>query len=45
MESVELMMECEEKFGIQIKDEDVYNLLTVGEFAAFVERKVVEASA
>lgn len=40
METVELTLACEEKFGIQIRDEEVYDLRTVGEFTAFIEAKL-----
>ena len=35
---VEVVVACEEKFGVSIPDEEVKNLKTVGDAVAFIER-------
>ena len=35
---VEIIVGCEEKFGVTIPDEDSKNLKTVGDAVAFIER-------
>lgn len=35
---VEIIYACEEKFGVQIPDEDAKNLKTVGDAVAYIER-------
>ena len=37
LDVVELMMAVEEKFGIQIPDEDVQNLHTVGDVVKYID--------
>lgn len=39
LDVVELVMAFEEEFGIDIPDDDVANLKTVGEAAAYIESK------
>jgi acyl carrier protein len=35
---VEVIVACEEKFGVSIPDDEVKNLKTVGDAVAFIER-------
>ena len=35
---VEIIYACEDKFGVQIPDEDAKNLKTVGDAVAYIER-------
>ncbi|VXB31152.1 acyl carrier protein [Nocardioides sp. AX2bis] len=35
---VEIVVACEEKFGVTIPDEEVKNLKTVGDAVAYIER-------
>lgn len=35
---VEVIYECEDKFGVEIPDEDAKNLKTVGDAVAYIER-------
>ncbi len=35
---VEIVVACEEKFGVTIPDDEVKNLKTVGDAVAFIER-------
>ncbi len=35
---VEVVVACEEKFGVSIPDDEVKNLKTVGDAVAFIER-------
>lgn len=35
---VEIIYECEDKFGVEIPDEDSKNLKTVGDAVAYIER-------
>lgn len=37
IELANLVMLCEEKFGITIDDEDIHKFITVGDVAAFLE--------
>lgn len=37
----EVAMECEERFDIQIIDDDLENIRTLGEFAELVNQKVM----
>ena len=41
-DTVELIMEFEKVFGIQIPDEDTQKIATVGEAIAYVEQKLAE---
>ena len=40
LDSMELMMECEEEFGVDIPDDDVEKFRTVGEVVKYLEVKV-----
>ena len=42
LDDVELAMELEERFGLDISDEESHSLLTVGDAVNFVERKLRE---
>ena len=42
LDTVELVMALEEKFGIEIPDEDAEKMRTVGEAVKFVEEKAVK---
>ncbi len=42
LDTVEMIMEIEDEFGIEIPDEDAEKLLTVGEAIEYVKRKVEE---
>ncbi len=38
LDTVELIMELEEEFGIEIPDEDAENIMTVGTAVAYIEK-------
>ncbi len=40
IEQYDLMSACEEKFDIEIKDEDAVDFITVGDVVAFLEKNV-----
>lgn len=40
---VEIVVECEERFGVRIPDEEVKNLKTVGDAVAFIVRAGIPA--
>ncbi len=42
LDRVELIMEFEEEFGIEIPDEEAEGIQTVGEAIAYIERKLQE---
>jgi len=42
LDRVELIMEFEEEFGIEIPDEDAEKITTVGEAIAYIERRLAE---
>jgi acyl carrier protein len=42
LDTVEMIMEIEDEFGIEIPDEDAEKLTTVGEAIEYVKRKVEE---
>jgi acyl carrier protein len=42
LDTVELIMEFEDEFGIEIPDEDAEKIQTVGEAIAYIERLVQE---
>jgi len=44
LDRVELIMEFEEEFGIEIPDEDAEKINTVGEAIAYLERRLAERS-
>ena len=37
IELADLVMLCEDKFGIEIKDDDIHNLTTVGDVVSYLE--------
>jgi acyl carrier protein len=37
LELADLIMNCEEKFGIEIDDEDLHKLITVGDVVSYLE--------
>lgn len=39
---IELMMEVEDRFGIELPDEDIDRLHTTGDLVEYVERKLAE---
>ncbi len=39
IELADLVMLCEEKFGIEIDDDDLHTLVTVGDVVAYLEKK------
>ena len=42
LELADLVLHCEEKFGIEISDEDVREFLTVGDVVNYLEKVVPE---
>lgn len=40
LDVVELIMALEEEFGIEIPDDDVANMKTVGDVTSYIEKKV-----
>ena len=42
LESVELVMQLEEKLGIDIPDDDVFKFRTVGDIANYINSKVYD---
>jgi len=45
LDTVEMIMEIEDEFGIEIPDEDAEKLTTVGQAIEYVKRKVEEKEA
>ena len=39
LELADLILQCEEKFGIEIDDEDLQRFITVGDVVAYLEAK------
>ncbi len=37
IELADLVMLCEDKFGIEIKDDDIHNFITVGDVVSYLE--------
>ncbi len=37
LELAELAFQCEEKYGVEFKDEDIHTLITVGDVVAYIE--------
>lgn len=37
LELADLILLCEEKFGIEIKDDDIHKFITVGDVVAYLE--------
>lgn len=44
LDRIELMMACEEEFGIEISDEDAERLITVGDVVGYLTRRVGAAA-
>lgn len=42
LDTVELIMALEEKFGVEVPDEDAEKLTTVGKAVEYIEKKVSE---
>ncbi|MBQ2734966.1 MAG: acyl carrier protein [Clostridia bacterium] len=40
IELADLIFMCEDKFGIEIKDEDLYNFVTIGDVVNYLEKNV-----
>ncbi|MBR3893743.1 MAG: acyl carrier protein [Clostridia bacterium] len=39
IELADLVMMCEERFGIEIQDDDIQGFVTIGDVVAFLEKK------
>jgi len=39
LELVDLIVICEEKYGIEIEEQDVHSLLTIGDLVEYIEAK------
>ncbi|MBQ8496955.1 MAG: acyl carrier protein [Clostridia bacterium] len=39
LELAELALRCDEEFGVEIEDEDIHRLITVGDVASYIEEK------
>ena len=39
LELAELALLCDEEFGVDIEEEDIHRLITVGDVAAYIEEK------
>ena len=39
LELAELALRCDEEFGVEIDDDDIHRLITVGDVAAYIEEK------
>lgn len=39
LELAELALRCDEEFGVDIDEEDIHKLITVGDVAAYIEEK------
>ena len=39
LELAELALRCDEEFGVEIEDDDIHRLITVGDVAAYIEEK------
>lgn len=39
LELAELALRCDEEFGVEIEDEDIHRLITVGDVANYIEEK------
>lgn len=39
LELVDLVVICEEKYGIEIEEQDVHSLLTIGDLIEYIEAK------
>lgn len=45
LDTVEMIMELEDEFGIEIPDEEAEKLVTVGDAIEYIERKVAQKEA
>ena len=39
IELADLVMLCEDKFGIEIQDDDIHNFVTIGDVVSFLEKQ------
>ena len=39
LELAELALRCDEEFGVDIEEDDIHKLITVGDVAAYIEEK------
>ncbi len=39
LELAELALRCDEEFGVEIEDDDIHRLITVGDVANYIEEK------
>ena len=39
LELAELALRCDEEFGVEIDDDDIHRLITVGDVASYIEEK------
>ncbi len=42
LELAELALRCDEEFDVEIDDEDIHRLITVGDVANYIEEKTAE---
>ena len=42
LELAELALRCDEEFGVDIDEDDIHRLITVGDVAAYIEEKKAE---
>ena len=40
LELAELALRCDEEFGVDIEEDDIHKLITVGDVAAYIEEKI-----
>ena len=40
LELADLVLSCEDKFGVEISDSDIHTLITVGDIVSYVETKM-----
>lgn len=43
LDSIELIVELEESFGVKINDDEASELITVGDVVNYIERRLLEA--
>ena len=43
LDSIELIVELEESFGVKINDDEASQLVTVGDVVSYIERRLFEA--
>lgn len=39
IELADLVMMCEDRFGIEIQDDDIHNFVTIGDVVSFLEKQ------